>query len=215
MLHCSNVFGMMQPFARGRWLFVLSVLFLTWGAVAHPIPDIPVRAFFDRSSDARIEIEIDPRFFTDDPMTAPYLFKKEFDAMLENERSALLEKAKSYAARAVAFHFDPVGEFFPAFEYRFTGMAGAVMEKDDDPVMMTGSWITKLQPGLTGYRVKALQTGGVSIVVINSINGHQLKRIHVLFPGESSYVLDLTGLTEKGQPSSTMLNFQQEPLLSR
>ena len=40
-------------------------------AFAHPIPDIPVRAFFQADGSALFQVEIDTRCFEADPVMAP------------------------------------------------------------------------------------------------------------------------------------------------
>jgi hypothetical protein len=65
----------------------------------------------------------------------------------------------------------------------------------DDPVMITGEWRTRLPLGLEGYRIKALEAGALSVLFINHLDGRALERIAVLFPGETSFLLDLTGFT--------------------
>lgn len=169
----------------------------------HPIPDVPVRGIFHSGGEIRIEVEVDPRCFAADPINAPYVTKAEFDQMSEAERAALLTGAATLADKTVSFHFQPMGRFVPEFEYGFSGKAGAPLANADDPVVVTGRWNTRLAAGLTGYRVDALSVGELAVVVINEINGQQVGRINVLFPGESSYVLDLTGLTETAPATSS------------
>jgi hypothetical protein len=184
-----------RPFARVKGSVALSVLVVTGSLSGHPVPDIPVRGFFDRGGNARIEIEIDPRCFATDPANEPYLVKASFDQMPDAERAKLSEQARTLAASSVAFHFEPTGQFLPNFEFRFGGIGGAALEKADDPVMLLGRWTTTLATGLIGYRVQALPQGKWSVVVLNTLDGRQVERVSALFPGESSYLLDLTGLT--------------------
>jgi hypothetical protein len=69
------------------------------------------------------------------------------------------------------------------------------LTKLDDPVMITGEWRTRLPQGLEGYRIKALPGGALSVLFINHLGGQALERVAVLFPGETSFLLDLTQLT--------------------
>ena len=55
--------------------------FLAQSVSSHPIPDVPVRSSFERDGTATIQVEIEPRCFGEDPPTAPYLFKKEFEEL--------------------------------------------------------------------------------------------------------------------------------------
>ena len=55
-------------------LLLALVLFsrLAW---ANPEPDVPVHCHFDKDGSVTVRIEIDPRCFTDDPMSERYLMK--------------------------------------------------------------------------------------------------------------------------------------------
>jgi hypothetical protein len=185
----------MKPgFSIQRWWFVLVLLAFTGRLLAHPIPDIPVRGFFDAKGSARIEIEIDPRVFAADPNTEPYTLKADLDKLTDAQRAQLIERANKYAIDSVAFYFEPTGRFLPSFEFKFTGIGGVDLKNADDPVMITGRWVTQLASGLTGFRIEASAGGKLSVVLLNTLNGQQVQRVNVLFPGESSYVLDLTNL---------------------
>ena len=56
--------------ALGAWL----LLALAPAAVAHPIPDVPLRSFFEADGSAVIKIELETRCFSQDPVGEPYLF---------------------------------------------------------------------------------------------------------------------------------------------
>jgi hypothetical protein len=189
------------PILRGMRRALTLIRWLIWASLAgagrlwaHPIPDIPVRAYFVSPGEARIEIEIDPRFFADDPNTAPYLVQAEFETLSPAGRAALQAKAARFAAASVAFFFEPTGRFSPAFDFQFTGIARAKLRQPDDPVVLTGVWPTRLAAGLTAFRIQALPAGKYSVLLMNFVNGQPMHRVNVLFPGEGSYVLDLTGL---------------------
>jgi hypothetical protein len=183
-----------MPLLVRRWLLVLLGLCLGGQMAAHPIPDIPVRGYFTSNGEARIEIEIDPRFFGDEPNTDPYLVLETYQKLSPAEQNALKDKAARFAAASVAFFFEPTGQFLPKFDFQFTGMAKATLEKSDDPVMLTGSWPTRIAAGLSGFKIEALPAGKYSVVLMNYVNGQPMHRVNVLFPGETSYLLDLTSL---------------------
>jgi hypothetical protein len=159
---------------------------------AHPIPDIPVRGSFDDSGKAVIKVEIDPRCFEADPNTAPSVWKIEFETLPEEKRQALQDKAKAYIVRSVAFSFPPGDKLAGEFDFAFTGQNEAPLVKNDDVVVLTGTWKPTLPPGTTGYQLHALAEGKLSVLFLNKLRGQEVERIGVLFPGESSYVLDLT-----------------------
>jgi hypothetical protein len=70
-------------------------------------------------------------------------------------------------------------------------MENAPLKHAEDPVMLTGTWKGKIPAGTTGYSIKALQTGTLSVLYHNTALGKKLERYQILFPGETSYVLDL------------------------
>lgn len=170
---------------------------------AHPVPDIPVRAWFEAGGAAVIRVEIDPRCFDKEPVTTPYLLNEFLPGMSVKERDDLKAKALQLIRKSVEFRFEPLGRSDPEFEFSFTSHAGLPLNKPEDPVMITAEWRTKLPQGLEGYRIKALEAGTLSVLFINHLGGQALERVAVLFPGETSFLLDLTRLTATAptQPS--------------
>ena len=186
--------AMSPVLTRGRWPLFVLLLGLMARLGAHPIPDIPVRGFFDLNGNARIEIEIDVRFFAADPNTEPYLVPAEFEKLPPGRRAELIDRAKEFAADSVRYYFEPTGQFLPDFQFSFTGMGGGELRLPDDPVVLTGRWTTRLAAGLSGFRIQARPEGKYSIVLVNTVGTQQVQRVNILFPGESSYTLDLTSL---------------------
>ncbi len=164
-------------------------------ARAHPVPDVPVRAAFEADGSAVIQVEIDPRSFSEDPLNEPYLQNWVLEEMTAAERAELTAQAAALIANTVEFQFEPLGQIVPKFTFAFTTHGGEPLKKIDDPVMLLGTWRTTLPEGLQGYRIRALPAGNLSVLFLNKIRGTQVKRMQVLFPGEDSYILDLTGLT--------------------
>lgn len=175
-------------------------------ASAHPIPDLPVRSFFEADGSAFIQIEVDTRCFADDPATAPYLLLKEYLQLSQKERDQLKAKARDYADQAVDFSFEPGGTVQPNWTFEFTTFQSRPLTRADDPVMLTGSWRFDLA-GRTGYWVYALPEGDLGILVLNFYRGEVLRGIQVLFPGESSRTLNLRTLAnaETGDPARELL----------
>lgn len=174
--------------------------FLASQAAAHPLPDIPVRTHFDSSgAAATVEIEIDPRSFAQDPLNEPYIQKWVYEAMTAAEKAELIAKAKALIAERVELHFVPGGEVKPALEFAFTGPENGKLVNLDDPVMLTGTWKTPIPPGATGYHVQAKNVPPFSVLFHNRIDGLKVERFQVLFPGEKSYVMDLTNLPQAAE----------------
>lgn len=190
MLHV--LMGCLSPYRTGVYalLAMLSLAGVT-PVLAHPMPDVPVRASFDKEGDFEITVEVDPRSFEADPNTAPYLVEEKRLAMTEEQREALLTKVREFVNRTVALKFTTQEPMIPAFEYRFTTLEGAVLGKADDPVMVTGRWRGTLPKDVRDYSITALPEGQLSVLFLNTMLGKKVERFQVLFPGESSYKLSL------------------------
>jgi hypothetical protein len=177
-------------------LLIAFACFVAIAAIeAHPIPDIPVRAYFNADGSATIRVEVDTRCFVADPEKEPYLQNWVLKEMSEKERKAMTGKASDYVLKNIRFFFRPLS-INPEFEFRFTSFDNKPLEKVDDPVMVTGEWRTKVPKGIEGYQIEALDSGSIDIQFINHFNGQLLEKSHcVLFPGEKSILLDLTEMT--------------------
>ena len=184
-----------------RFVFFLLISLVPAIGVGHPVPDIPVRAFFEANGTVKIEVEVDLRCFAEDPHEEPYVFHWAEKEFTKDERKAYFQKATGFVKDSVAFFFEPKGKTVPQFKWRFTSHRGEKLEGAEDPVILTGTWETKLEPDqATGYRIEALPEGRLSVLFLNHIDDQAVKRFQVLFPGEKSYRLDLTG--EKGAPAA-------------
>lgn len=159
-------------------------------AHSHPIPDIPVRTDF-RGGKASIQVEIDPRSFTDDPLNEPYLYNRVLKMYTEGERKELQEKAQALIDATVFFEFEPMMRFTPEFTFEFGGIQATALTGDEDPVMLIGTVEVPVPEGSDGYRIIADESGGLSVIFRNSVNGKEIDRFNVLFPGESSFVFDV------------------------
>lgn len=177
-----------------RFLPLLVALVLAGFVQAHPIPDVPVRSFFEEGGKCRVVIEVDPRCFTSDPDIAPSLLWKELKARSPGEQQAMVDEAGTYVSRTIEFLFEPLGRIAPEFKFTWTGHGGVELEGDEDVSVLTGVWETTVPAGLQGYRLRATPEGKVSVLFLNHLRGDAVARTAVLFPGETSFLLDLTGL---------------------
>lgn len=179
----------------------LLTLFLGLGLssqlLAHPTPEIPIKAYFAPDGSVQFKTEIDPRSWAESPYDAPYLTHEEFKALSDAEKQEMIDKAAALVADSVQFFWDPTGEFFPEFSWEFGGMSGMPLELDEDPVMISGSWNTKVSQETAEYFIKATRGQRLSVQFLNHFGPVPLDRIMVLFPGETSFKLDITNLPEK------------------
>ena len=161
---------------------------------AHPIPDVPVRASFQKGGAATIRIDVDPRVFDPDPNTATYLTKAQMEALTAEEKAEMEADAAQFIQATVTLEFPPLGTMAPDWEFRFAGLEGTTPEKAEDSIVLAATWSTNIPAGIEGYRIKANPKGKLSVLFINEVNGQEVERLAVLFPGETSYLLDLSEL---------------------
>ena len=188
-------------------LAVWLLLALGPAAVAHPIPDVPLRSFFEADGSAVIKIELDTRCFSQDPEAEPYLFLEDYLRLSEAERDRLRAQAQAYTEKVLQLSFEPGGEARPQWEFEFTTFRSQPLTRADDPVMMTGSWRLEDISNLTGYQARSLPEAELSLLFLNYYQGEILRGIQVLFPDETSRVLDLSNLAaaETGDPDQNLI----------
>ena len=185
-----------------RYLLCLMALLAAPLAFAHPIPDVPVRFAFEEGGACSIQVEVDPRCFDGDPEIAPSLLNSALKALPEAEKQAMLAQAKVFVARSVEFTFVPSGVFTPEFAFEFTTHNAQPLTKEDDVVVMTGNWRSTVPAGSTGYRIHAKPEGKLSVLFLNRLRGKEVDRMMVLFPKETSFLLDLVGNSHELPPAA-------------
>ncbi len=185
---------MTSRFLRLAAIAVVLATWLTQSLNAHPIPDIPVRGAFATGGVGTVSVEVDPRCFEADFAEAPSLLNWVFKTLKPAERTTLQEQASVLVQRAVEFYFEPLGEVRPQFNFEFTGQGGRALEQDDDIVVLTGTWKTAVPAGISGWKIRATPETKLAVVFQNIVNGEKHPRLAVLFPGETSFTLDLTAL---------------------
>jgi hydrogenase/urease accessory protein HupE len=188
---------MPRPNPLLRPLFI--ALFGLFSAVlgAHSIPDIPVRGAFQTGGEAEITIEINPRNWSESPKMALSLEQKDFLTYTDAQREDLLKQTRAFVATYLEFTLEPIGRVQPDFTYDFVAETGKPLMKMDDAVVARGRWKTKIPAGVTGWKVRSLPGHKVATVFTNSVDGKEHPRFMVMFPGETSFTFDLTGLTAK------------------
>ncbi len=180
-------------------LSTLALMAFAAPVLAHPLPDVAVRAHFEQNGDWMLQVEIDPRSFEPDPNVAPYLTNADLAVTPVEQQEKLKAKAREYVQRVVEVVLDPVVQVKPDLTWEFTAAENAPLKLPEDPVMLTGTWRTKLPAGSTGYSIKALPTGTLSVLYQNTALGKKVVREQILFPKETSYVLDLQTFTPRTQ----------------
>lgn len=184
---------------------LLTLLLGLFSAVlaAHSIPDIPVRGAFQTGGEAEITIEINPRNWSESPKMALSLEQKDFLTYTDAQREELLKQTRAFVATYLEFTLEPIGRVQPDFTYDFVAETGKPLMKMDDAVVARGRWKTKIPAGVTGWKVRSLPGHKVATVFTNSVDGKEHPRFMVMFPGETSFTFDLTGLTAKAPTAPT------------
>jgi hypothetical protein len=183
------------PLLRPLFIALLGLFSAVLGA--HSIPDIPVRGAFQTGGEAEITIEINPRNWSESPKMALSLEQKEFLTYTDAQREELLKQTRAFVATYLEFTLEPIGRVQPDFTYDFVAETGKPLMKMDDAVVARGRWKTKIPAGVTGWKVRSLPGHKVAMVFTNSVDGKDHPRFMVMFPGESSFTFDLTGLAAK------------------
>ncbi|MDA7888560.1 HupE/UreJ family protein [Akkermansiaceae bacterium] len=184
-------------------------LAMTGAALAHAVPDIPVRGYFNKGGSATIKVEIDIRCFAEEPVDEPYLQKWVLAESTEAEKKEYIDQARKLINDSVVFRFEPTGTFSPEFKFTFTTHGGKPLTKADDPVMVTGEWKTTITKETRGYRISATAGKTLSVQFLNHFDGQAMERFAVLFPGEDSFILDLSGHTLGSGNSQTSVDESQ------
>lgn len=173
----------------------LLLLALFRAVVAHPVPDIPVRTTFDADGTCTIRVEMDPRCFEADWEMEAYLLHIQMNKlMIEADKEALKAKSRQFIGNGIEFFFEqPELKITPDFTWAFTTLGGGPLVNIDDPVVLTGTWTTRVPEGTQGYSIRATKAVKFAVNFENTLRGHVDERVAVLFPGEKSFVFDLSG----------------------
>lgn len=194
-----------------RTTLLLTMMLAPFIARAHPIPDIPVRASFDGAGHMTLRIEVDPRCFEADPNKAPSVLNKDLAALPATKINEWKAKAIAYADHAVEVKLEPVPGIKPDFHFDLTGQDNVSLQGPDDIVVLTGTWQTSLPAEAQRYGINARPEGTLSVLFFNEVKGQKLERFQVLFPGESSYQLDLKALAPIQKAAAAIVAKDEEP----
>ena len=180
-------------------------------AHAHPLPEIPIHASFDGQGGLSFRTEVDPRCFEPDPNVAPSVTKADFAVTPAAQQAQWKTQASEYIRKTVHFLLDGAPPLEPVFEWTFTTHENVPLASDDDVVVLTGTASVKLPPAATGFSIEATKAGQLSVILRNVVRGTALERFQVLFPGETSYVLDLKTWQPRTPPPAVIEAKDDEP----
>ncbi|MBL9182271.1 MAG: hypothetical protein JNN17_09035 [Verrucomicrobiaceae bacterium] len=190
---------------------------LIWSALcslahAHPLPEIPIHASFDGQGGLSLRTEVDPRCFEPDPNVAPSVTKADFALTPAAQQDKWKTQASDYIRQTVRFLLDGAPPLEPVFEWTFTTHENAPLKNDDDVVVLTGTASVKIPPAATGFSIEATKAGSLSVILRNVVRGTALERFQVLFPGETSYVLDFKTWEPRTPPPAVIEAKDEEPV---
>lgn len=185
-------------------IFVSIFLFSLGFTHGHPIPDIPVIGDFDENGSSQITVEIDTRSFTEDPEEEPMLELEVFQKLTEQERNELLRLGKELVQNALLIRFDEKEWISPQFEFGFEKKIGG-NEVDETDIFVIRGYLRKFLDFKTkSYQIRSKESAAYDLIFTNRLNSIPQKRVNVLFPGEDSFILDLSNFfTKKVKPSPT------------
>ncbi|MFT5470593.1 MAG: hypothetical protein ACI8UO_005722 [Verrucomicrobiales bacterium] len=200
----------MNPFTRLQSITLVVIGLSIFSAQAHPVPDIPIRSHFDSSGNLKIRAEVDWRAYLDVEGTSPddelYMLKWYHDRMDDEEKAEHIAPAQKFLDERVVIEFVPSGEIHPVYgDWEWRKLGDEPLENLDDPVVMVGEWTTRVPPGTTGYKVSSNETGTLTVVFENYFSGEKQERFAGLWPGESSFVLDISAFASSESPKVAMI----------
>ena len=194
------------------WNIILSLTFSSSLLNGHPIPDIPVIGSFDQNGSSVITVEIDTRSFADDPEEVPMLEWEAFNKLTEEEKENLLLRGKNMIQDTLLIRFNEKKWVLPSFDYNFEKKIGGNSVEETDTFVIRGYAHRKLDSDINSYQIRAKESAEYDVIFTNRLNGIAQKRVNVLFPGEDSFILDLTNLfqAEEKNEISEPANFENK-----
>ncbi|MDG0964634.1 MAG: HupE/UreJ family protein [Opitutales bacterium] len=194
------------------WNIILSLTFFSSLLNGHPIPDIPVIGSFDQNGSSVITVEIDTRSFADDPEEVPMLEWEAFNKLTEEEKENLLLRGKNMIQDTLLIRFNEKKWVLPSFDYNFEKKIGGNSVEETDTFVIRGYAHRKLDSDINSYQIRAKESAEYDVIFTNRLNGIAQKRVNVLFPGEDSFILDLTNLfqAEEKNEISEPANFENK-----
>ena len=116
--------------------------------------------------------------------------------MSKDKRDSLVSQAKKLVAGTLRFHLEPTDAVKPTFKYRFEERPDVAPDSERGiPMTIVAEWKAEGLTELASYQLEAFEAGKYSVYFINHIDGEKQK-LNVLFPGEKSYRLDLSRVSQ-------------------
>jgi hypothetical protein len=142
---------------------------------------------------------------------APSVTQADFTLTSADQRAKWKAQASDYIRQTVRFLLDGAPALNPVFEWNFTTHENMPLTNDDDVVVLTGISNLKLPSIATGFSIEATKVGSLSVLLRNAVRNTVLERFQVLFPSETSYVLDLKTWQPRTPPPAVIEAQDAEP----
>lgn len=185
-----------------KFFALFGIFFLSLNSIfGHPIPDLPVYGSFEANGSSSVALSIDTRCFGEDPEGIPFLSLEEFETFTAEHKQSLLGQAGKFVKNSLRVRINHSEWFLPDFSFEFEQMDADELSEEETLVFIRGFSELPQEPVILNYQIQALEQAQYDLVFTNSINGVPQRRVNVLWPGEESFVLDLSSLVTQTEPS--------------
>lgn len=162
-------------------------------AKAHVIPNMTVEAAFAPDGAYTLTINVDPRtFLAADPTTLPPVPASWFREQTPEQTASTRQKAGDYLSGALRPLFD--GQKTPLPPCHIQAIDGAdntPLTADTQEVHLLAVAKGQVPDGASGFQVDFAKDANTTLILLCSLAGKADPRPQVLFPGETSRVLQL------------------------
>jgi hypothetical protein len=196
-----------------KFFALFGIFFLSLNySFGHPIPDLPVYGSFEANGSSSVALSIDTRCFGEDPEGIPFLSLEEFETFTAEHKQSLLGQAGKFVKNSLRVRINQGEWFLPDFSFEFEQMDAEELSEEETLVFIRGFSELPQEPVILNYQIQALEQAQYDLVFTNSINGVPQRRVNVLWPGEESFVLDLSSLVTQTEPSKNEVKETAEPI---
>lgn len=196
-----------------KFFTLFGIFFLSLNySFGHPIPDLPVYGNFEANGSSSVTLSIDTRCFGEDPEGIPFLSLEEFETFTAEHKQSLLEQAGKFVKNSLSVRINQGEWFLPDFSFEFEQMDADELSEEETLVFIRGFSELPQEPVILNYQIQALEQAQYDLVFTNSINGVPQRRVNVLWPGEESFVLDLSSLITQTEHSENEVKETAEPI---
>ena len=142
----------------------------------------------------------------------PFLSLEEFETFTAEHKQSLLGQAGKFVKNSLRVRINQGEWYLPDFSFEFEQMDADELSEEETLVFIRGFSELPQEPIILNYQIQALEQAQYDLVFTNSINGVPQRRVNVLWPGEESFVLDLSSLVTQTEPSKNEIKETAEPI---